>query len=301
MIQRGLNTRVGPMCRTVEDVARVLDVYAGYDPKDELTAFSTAACRSNRTSLRRQRGRLDGLPHRRDPRVHGQGRCSRRDSESIDLVDRGDREAARSSARRSSTRARTARCSRAASTSASPSGRTSSSCAASRRSSRSTRAARRPATTSRRCSTCSSIRRSCRTRRPAGRASATSAAAAAATPATAKYNFNHYIRERGDAEIESLTDLITKANFWTDPVLHQPQVEPREHRPRATLATASALQTRFAMQTVVFDCFAQLDLDAVVYPSGNIPPGILTSPAGADRERPRPQLDDASAAAASRR
>src|SRR4029079_16678721 len=41
MIQRGINTRVGPMCRTVEDVARVLDVYAGYDPKDELTAFST--------------------------------------------------------------------------------------------------------------------------------------------------------------------------------------------------------------------------------------------------------------------
>jgi len=40
MIQRGINTRVGPMCRTVEDIARVLDVYAGYDPKDELTAFS---------------------------------------------------------------------------------------------------------------------------------------------------------------------------------------------------------------------------------------------------------------------
>jgi amidase len=33
MIQRGINTRVGPMCRTVADVARVLDAYAGYDPK----------------------------------------------------------------------------------------------------------------------------------------------------------------------------------------------------------------------------------------------------------------------------
>ncbi|HKK52018.1 MAG TPA: amidase, partial [Myxococcota bacterium] len=40
MIQKGLNTRTGPMCRTVKDVARVLDVYAGYDPADELTAFS---------------------------------------------------------------------------------------------------------------------------------------------------------------------------------------------------------------------------------------------------------------------
>ena len=41
MIQRGITTRVGPICRTVEDAARILDVYAGFDPKDELTAFST--------------------------------------------------------------------------------------------------------------------------------------------------------------------------------------------------------------------------------------------------------------------
>jgi Asp-tRNA(Asn)/Glu-tRNA(Gln) amidotransferase A subunit family amidase len=30
---------VGPLCRTVKDAARVLEVIAGYDPKDELTAF----------------------------------------------------------------------------------------------------------------------------------------------------------------------------------------------------------------------------------------------------------------------
>src|ERR1700674_1251071 len=40
MIAAGLNTRVGPLCRTVKDAARVLEVIAGYDPKDELTAFS---------------------------------------------------------------------------------------------------------------------------------------------------------------------------------------------------------------------------------------------------------------------
>ena len=40
MIGAGLNTRVGPLCRTVKDAARVLDVIAGYDPQDELTAFS---------------------------------------------------------------------------------------------------------------------------------------------------------------------------------------------------------------------------------------------------------------------
>src|SRR5436190_1906937 len=40
MIAAALNTRVGPLCRTVKDAARVLEVIAGYDPKDELTAFS---------------------------------------------------------------------------------------------------------------------------------------------------------------------------------------------------------------------------------------------------------------------
>jgi Asp-tRNA(Asn)/Glu-tRNA(Gln) amidotransferase A subunit family amidase len=40
MYDAGYNTRVGPICRTVKDVARVLDVIAGYDPTDELTVFS---------------------------------------------------------------------------------------------------------------------------------------------------------------------------------------------------------------------------------------------------------------------
>ena len=40
MLASGINTRVGPLCRTVKDAARVLEVIAGYDPKDELTAFS---------------------------------------------------------------------------------------------------------------------------------------------------------------------------------------------------------------------------------------------------------------------
>src|SRR6266700_4185212 len=36
----GLNDRNGAACRTVEDVARVLDVIAGYDPADDLTVHS---------------------------------------------------------------------------------------------------------------------------------------------------------------------------------------------------------------------------------------------------------------------
>ena len=40
MYGAGYNTRTGPICRTVKDAATVLDVIAGYDPKDELTVFA---------------------------------------------------------------------------------------------------------------------------------------------------------------------------------------------------------------------------------------------------------------------
>jgi len=40
MMGAGLNMRVGPLCRNVQDAAKILDVIAGYDPKDEMTVFS---------------------------------------------------------------------------------------------------------------------------------------------------------------------------------------------------------------------------------------------------------------------
>src|SRR5258705_4042648 len=101
----------------------------------------------------------------------------------------------------------------------------------------------------------------------------------------AKYNYNFYIRQRGDSAILGVADLASKANFFVDPVLANRKSSLESAARQTTLANASALQTRFAVQTVVFDCFARMDLDAVVYPSGNIPPGILTSP-------PEPTVND---------
>lgn len=49
MIGKAFNHRVGPICRNVKDAAKVLQVIAGYDPKDEITAFSV--------------GRLPGQPY----------------------------------------------------------------------------------------------------------------------------------------------------------------------------------------------------------------------------------------------
>lgn len=93
-----------------------------------------------------------------------------------------------------------------------------------------------------------------------------------------RYNFNAYIRERGDAEIQSLTDLINKANHWNDPAMPSRRPGLVNTDEDVTLASGSTLQTRFTLQTVMFCGFAEHGLDAVVYPTGNIPPAILTAP-----------------------
>src|SRR5205085_4643620 len=61
MIAAALNTRVGPLCRTVKDAARVLEVIAGYDPKDELTAFSVGRLPAEPYRSFANERRLDGL------------------------------------------------------------------------------------------------------------------------------------------------------------------------------------------------------------------------------------------------
>ncbi len=40
MIEGGINTRTGPIARSVDDAARILDIIAGYDPLDPMTAAS---------------------------------------------------------------------------------------------------------------------------------------------------------------------------------------------------------------------------------------------------------------------
>jgi Asp-tRNA(Asn)/Glu-tRNA(Gln) amidotransferase A subunit family amidase len=61
MIQQGLNTRVGPICRTVEDTARIMDVIAGYDPDDELTAYSVGRLPKKPYASYAKTKRLDGI------------------------------------------------------------------------------------------------------------------------------------------------------------------------------------------------------------------------------------------------
>lgn len=83
----GLSVRSGPICRTVEDSARLLSVLVGYDPKDPLTAFSVGRLPDGDYAEHARAGRLDGVRigvvrEFMDPSLFG-----KRDLEIIGIVD----------------------------------------------------------------------------------------------------------------------------------------------------------------------------------------------------------------------
>ena len=276
MVQRGITTRVGPICRTVEDTARVLGAYAGFDPKDELTAFSTGRKPPKPYWTYTKKKRLDGVRIGVVREYMDKDLFTVADAETIDIVDRAIEDLAEIGA---------------TIVDPGPHGALFQGCV-------------------------DKFSPVWRNRLFIGQFPTTFPVDAAGAPTTdhiatlldmffdptlvphtssgvpnirnlgssggdvgdGRYNFNAYIQERGDAEIKSLTDLIVKANHWEDPAMPNRRSGLENTDTARTLASASAQQTRFTLQTVVFQCFAEMKLDAVVYPTGNIPPAILTAP-----------------------
>jgi Asp-tRNA(Asn)/Glu-tRNA(Gln) amidotransferase A subunit family amidase len=99
-----------------------------------------------------------------------------------------------------------------------------------------------------------------------------------AVPGEGKYMMNRYLEERGDANIKTNADLISKAKFYQDPNFPD-RKQAREAAERATvLDTSARLQTRFAFQNVLLQCMQEQRLDALVSPMSTIPPRKLTAP-----------------------
>lgn len=61
MVEGGINTRTGPIARSVEDAARILQVIAGYDPRDPMTAAAHRRLPSEPYAAFTTRRRLDGV------------------------------------------------------------------------------------------------------------------------------------------------------------------------------------------------------------------------------------------------
>lgn len=93
-----------------------------------------------------------------------------------------------------------------------------------------------------------------------------------------KYMMNKYLHERGDANIKTNADLISKARFYQDPNFPD-RKQGREAAERATeLDTSERLQTRSAFQTLLLQCMQEQRLDALVSPMSTVPPRKLTAP-----------------------
>jgi len=94
----------------------------------------------------------------------------------------------------------------------------------------------------------------------------------------AKYEFDLYLRKRGDANIKTLADLYTKANFYNDQNFANQKTTLENEDKVMVLDTATRMQRRFATQEIILSAFAAMGLDAVVYPTSNIPPAKLGAP-----------------------
>jgi amidase len=275
MLGAGLNTRVGPLCRTVKDAARVLEVIAGYDPRDELTAFSV--------------GRLPAEPYRNfahEQTLNGmrigvirehmdKAAFNEADVEAIDVAERGIGDLRRLGA-----------------TIIDPGagGALFQGCLDKYGPLYRNRAFVEqhpdlfPADSSGKPSTDrisslvdmffdpSLVPGGFTIRNISG----------ASNAGMSKYMVNRYLKERGDANIKSLRDLIDKSKFYRDIRPDAGFIDRKaaleEMNSSLTLDMANVFQDRFAYQQVVLQCMAQDNLDALVSPSGNIPAYILGAP-----------------------
>ena len=94
----------------------------------------------------------------------------------------------------------------------------------------------------------------------------------------ARFELNLWLRQRGDANIKTLTDLVTKANWYNDPNFVNQKGSLTNSDKARSLDMAARLQQRFMVQEALLLAYADMNLDAVVYPTCNVPAKKLDAP-----------------------
>ena len=102
--------------------------------------------------------------------------------------------------------------------------------------------------------------------------------APAATVGESKYGFNLYLRQRGDTNIKTIDDLISKSKFFVDPFEGDKRSTLINNNKPLVLDSSARLQLRFTIQQIVMQAMADLNLDAVVSPTGLLPPRKINTP-----------------------
>jgi amidase len=275
MIGAGLNTRVGPLCRTVKDAARVLEVIAGYDPQDELTAFSVgrlpAESYRNFANEQTLNGmRIGVIREHMDRKAFNDA-----DLEAIELTERAIGDLRRLGA-----------------TIVDPGegGALLQTCLDKyaplyrNQSFIEQFASLFPVDSNGKPATDRMTQLvdmfSDPSRVPPGMTIRN--ISGASNSALTKYMLTRYLKERGDANIKTLRDLIEKSKFYRDIRPEAGFVDRKaaleEIDASSSLDLAYLFQNRFAYQQIVLQCMAQDNLDAMVSPAGNIPAYILGAP-----------------------
>jgi Asp-tRNA(Asn)/Glu-tRNA(Gln) amidotransferase A subunit family amidase len=270
MMGAGLNMRTGPLCRTVQDAAKVLDVIAGYDPKDELTAFSAGRTPPRPYATFAVPGSLDGVRIGVIREYMNKKLFSKADEESIDIVDRAIADLRKLGA---------------TIVDPGPEGALFQSCVI----------RHAPHLLNAQFAAQHGEVFPANAGEPASDHIATLLDMAAdpgrvpeglsirslggfGAQGEGKYMMNKYLRERGDANIKSNADLIAKANFYTDSNFPDRKQMRENVERQMSLDTAARLQGRFAVQTIVLQCMQEQRLDALVAPTASIPSPKLNGP-----------------------
>jgi Asp-tRNA(Asn)/Glu-tRNA(Gln) amidotransferase A subunit family amidase len=271
MMGAGLVMRVGPICRTVEDTAKILDAYAGYDPKDELTVFSVDRRPAQPYASYASGGRLDGLRIGVLREYMRPSLLTSADEESLGLINRAIADLKSLGAVIVDPGAE---------------GELFTQCLARYAPALMNSAFVRqypqffPET---HAAGQDQIAALLELQQDPSRLAAdfslrTLNAGGFGSSGEGKYMLNRYLRERGDANIRTNADLISKARFYEDPNFPDRRQARVRTESATELDTSVQLQGRFAMQTMLLQCMQEQQLDALMSPMSTVPPRKLTSP-----------------------
>jgi Asp-tRNA(Asn)/Glu-tRNA(Gln) amidotransferase A subunit family amidase len=272
MIGAGLNMRVGPMCRTVADTARILDAIAGYDPKDEYTALSVGRTPQTTYLSATTSRSLAGLRIGVVREYLNRQLLAKADEESVDLIERAIGVLKKLGATVVDPGAGGALFQRCITQSAPE--LLSSVFTRQNKQLFAVDASGQP--TGDQIATLVDLRAN-PSRVPEGLTLRT-LGGGFGEPGEDKYMINRYLRERGDANITTNADLISKATFYNDPNFPNRRQAREQAERSTTLDTSARMHTRFALQTLLMQCMGEQKLDALVAPMSTVPPRKLLSP-----------------------
>lgn len=271
-----MNDRVGPLCRTVEDTARVLDVIAGYDPKDELTAFSLGRVPALPYASYAKNGSLTGLRIGVVREFMNKTLFTKADEQSIEIVERAVEDLRMLGATIVDPGAGGALFQDCVA-------RLAPSAYASLFTKQFPKLFPEPA-----AGTAEPDHMPLLVAMsfdpglfPAGGPTIRGLGTERST-GEGRYVLDQYLKARGDTNIRSTEDLIAKSRFYTD-VRESSGFSDKKKSLETKLADKTLdlgkrLQLRFALQQIALQCMGTQRLDAVTYPTGNVPAPKLGAP-----------------------